>query len=450
MSDPITPPGAAADLADWLDYQQRIHPRAIALGLDRVREVWSRLGAPAPAPLVVTVGGTNGKGSTVAILEAILAAAGKRVGAYTSPHLVRYNERVRVGGSEVDDAALVEAFQRVESARAGQGAPVPLTYFESGTLAALWIFAHAGLDVALLEVGLGGRLDAVNIVDADAAVVTTVDLDHQEWLGSDRDAIGREKAGIFRRGRPAVIGDPDAPDGLLAAAGQAGADVRLAGRAFRWTQAVDGRWHWWDGQLDLDLPLPGLAAPCQLANAAAALAVLAALQPRLEWNPCAIAQGLAIARLPARMQRFAGPAELLVDVAHNPQAASVLAGWLAANPVAGRTLAVFGALGDKDAAGVAGRVAPLVDRWFLGGLDGESPRGLDAGTLAARVADALGDADVARADDMQDALAAAFAVAEAGDRVVAFGSFFVAAVALDFAISRGWPEAVSAVGPPSA
>ncbi|MBN8728159.1 MAG: bifunctional tetrahydrofolate synthase/dihydrofolate synthase [Xanthomonadales bacterium] len=439
----------SSPLADWLDYQQRIHPHAIELGLDRVREVWSRLGAPAPAPLVITVGGTNGKGSTVALLEAMLAAAGKRVGAYTSPHLVRYNERVRVGGREVDDAALVEAFERVEAARMGQGAPVALTYFEYGTLAALWIFAHAGLDIAVLEVGLGGRLDAVNIIDADAAIVTTVDLDHQDFLGNDRDTIGREKAGIFRHGRPAIIGDPAAPSGLLDAAGQAGADLRLAGREFRWTPPHAGHWHWSDGMLDLDFALPHLAAPCQLANAAAALAALAALRPRLEWNPRAIAEGLAAARLPARLQRFAGPPELVIDVAHNPQAAGVLAEWLAANPAAGRTLAVFGALGDKDVAGVAAQLAPRIDGWFLGGLDGDSPRGLGVAALAARITDVLpGGTEVRIAADMQAALASAFTAARAGDRIVAFGSFFVAAAALDFAASRGLAEAAPATGRP--
>ncbi len=221
-------------LADWLDYQQRVHPQAIELGLERVRTVWERLGAPAPAPLVITVGGTNGKGSTVAFLEAMLAADGRRVGAYTSPHLLRYNERVRVAGDDVDDAALIDAFERIEAARAeGPGDPVALTYFEYGTLAALWIFSRSALDVAVLEVGLGGRLDAVNLVDADAAIVTTVDLDHQDWLGDDRDSIGREKAGIFRAGRPAIVGESEPPATLLAQAARIGAEVRLGRPRFR-------------------------------------------------------------------------------------------------------------------------------------------------------------------------------------------------------------------------
>src|SRR5690349_11222395 len=222
-------------LAEWLDYQQRTHPRAIELGLARVSEVWRRMGAPRVAPVVITVGGTNGKGSTVAFLEAMLAASGKRVGSYTSPHLLRYNERVRVHGAPVDDAALVDAFERIEQARGAAAAqPVALTYFEFGTLAALWIFAQSALDVALLEVGLGGRLDAVNILDADAAIVTTVDLDHQDWLGNDREAIGREKAGILRRGRPAVIGMAQPPQGLRdAAVGIGRSEERRVGKECR-------------------------------------------------------------------------------------------------------------------------------------------------------------------------------------------------------------------------
>ena len=199
-------------LDQWLDRQLRSHPREIELGLDRVRSVWQRLGAPAPASIVITVGGTNGKGSTVAFLESILRAGGHRVGAFTSPHLLRYNERIRVQGADASDSMLVAVFDRIEHARG----ETPLTYFEFGTLAALLIFAESSLDIAILEVGLGGRLDAVNIIDADAAIVTTIDLDHQDWLGHDREVIGREKAGIFRNGRPAIIGEPDPPQALIA------------------------------------------------------------------------------------------------------------------------------------------------------------------------------------------------------------------------------------------
>ena len=429
-------------LADWLDHQQRVHPHAIELGLDRVREVWRRLGAPAPAPLVITVGGTNGKGSTVAFLEAMLAADGRRVGAYTSPHLLRYNERVRVGGGDVGDATLIDAFERIEAACGPDSVePIALTWFEYGTLAALWIFAHASLDVALLEVGLGGRLDAVNLVDADLAIVTTIDLDHQDWLGPDRDSIGREKAGIFRAGKPAIVGETDPPQGLLAAAVASGASLRVAGRDFRIERhAGQAGWCWRGNGIELDLPLPTLAAPCQLANAGAAIAALAALRDRLGWNPEAIVHGVKAARIGARLQRFAGEPELIVDVAHNPQAARALAGWLRVTPGTGRTLAVFGALGDKDVDGIVAALAGLIDAWYPAGLDRESPRGLGAEVLHARLVAAVVGASVTDAHaGVAEALAAAQGAARPGDRVLAFGSFFVAAAALDYAGERVLP-----------
>ena len=423
-------------LAEWLDHQQRVHPRAIELGLERVREVWQRLGAPAPAPVVITVGGTNGKGSTVAFLEAMLAASGKRVGAYTSPHLLRYNERVRVAGADVGDTALVDAFERIEAARvADSSAPVALTYFEYGTLAALWIFAQAGLDVAVLEVGLGGRLDAVNIIDADAAIVTTIDIDHQDWLGNDRDAIGREKAGIFRRGKPAIVGELDPPSALLEHASLLGANLQRAGREYAIAEAEHG-WNWRAGMVELVLPRPGLAAPCQIGNAAAAIAALHALRERLGWNPAAIAQGVRGARVGARLQRFAGPPELVVDVAHNPQAARILAAWLGQTPIEGRTIAVFGALDDKDIEGIVDALAPCIDTWYLVGLDRESPRGLAAQALRERIARIPAEAIVVTGADATQALEDACASTRPGDRVLAFGSFMVAAPALVFAMSR--------------
>ena len=420
------------DLPAWLDHQQRVHPRAIALGLERVREVWLRLGAPSPAPIVVTVGGTNGKGSTVAFLEAMLRADGRRVGAYTSPHLVRYNERVRIDGREVDDAALIDAFERIEAARG----EIALTYFEYGTLAALLLFAVAGLDVALLEVGLGGRLDAVNIVDADVAIVTTVDFDHQDWLGNDRDSIGREKAGILRSARPAIVGEKAPPRSLVDEAARIGAALCIAERDFHIEVRRDD-WLWRGDGVEVVLPPPALEAPCQHANAAAAIAALFALRARLGWNPAAIARGVALARVEARLQRFAGAPELVVDVAHNPQAARVLAEWLRLNAVAGRTLAVFGALADKDVAGIVAPLADHIDAWHLAGLAHESPRGLDGSTLAEKVRASCADVEIADThDDVEPAVAAAVASARAGDRIVAFGSFFVAAPALRFAQTR--------------
>ncbi|HSE13014.1 MAG TPA: bifunctional tetrahydrofolate synthase/dihydrofolate synthase [Rudaea sp.] len=421
-------------LDDWLDYQQRVHPRSIELGLARVREVWKRLGAPAPAPVVITVGGTNGKGSTVAFLEAMLAAMGKRVGCYTSPHLLRYSERVRLLGSEATDDELIDAFERIERARLAAAAEaIPLTYFEFGTLAALWIFAQNRLDVAVLEVGLGGRLDAVNIVDADAAIVTTVDLDHQDWLGNDRDSIGYEKAGIFRAARPAILGMREPPAGLLAEATRIGARVCRLGVDYDWTALATG-WRWRAADTTVDLPPPQLAAPCQTDNAAAAVAALHRLRERIGWNGAALGQGVRSAKLPARLQRFPrhGAAEVIVDVAHNPQAAGVLAQWLRENPIAGRTLAVFGALADKDIGGIVAPLLPCVDIWLLGGLDAQTPRGLSAAQLQERAGTAMpAVASVRVHADLRDALAAAQAKAGHRDRIVAFGSFYVAAAALE-------------------
>ena len=429
-----------ATLAQWLDYQQRVHSLGVDLGLVRVAEVWRRMGAPRIANVVITVGGTNGKGSTVAFLEAILVAADKRVGCYTSPHLLRYNERVRVDGSDADDALLMDAFARIERARRADAAEVvPLTYFEFGTLAALWIFAHAGLDVAVLEVGLGGRLDAVNIVDADVAIVTTVDLDHQDWLGDSRDAIAREKAGIFRADRPAVIGDADAPPALVAAARAISARPIVAGSDYRveygpgtdWTLAfpATGR--------TLNLAAPTLSAPVQRANAAAAIVALLALEGRIHLPADAFSRGVRAARVPARLQQFAlrGGGALVVDVAHNPQAARVLAQWLAQHPPTGSNRFVFGALADKDVAAIFSALAPQGACWHFCGLDRDSPRGLSATALAERIGTHAGVEPALHAD-VTSALDVAARAASAGDRIIAFGSFFVAAAALAWAADR--------------
>ena len=424
-------------LEDWLDYQQRVHPRSIELGLDRVRAVWQRMGARRPAPVVITVGGTNGKGSTVAFLEAMLAADGKRVGCYTSPHLLHYNERVRVVGEDASDAALIDTFERIEAARLD----IALTYFEFGTLAALWIFAQSKLDVAVLEVGLGGRLDAVNIIDADVAIVTTIDLDHQDWLGNDRDSIGREKAGIFRHAQPAVIGMREANAGLLAEGHRIGA--RMLRSAFDYRVTVhDSGWLWQMQSAHLELPAPVLAAPCQIDNAAAAIAALFALRERLGWNPEALAAGVRLAHAAARLQRFhkPGAATLIIDVAHNPQAAGVLGAWLQDDRCSGRTLAVFGALADKDVAGIVAPLAPHIAHWYLGGLDADTPRGLSATELHSRTLAAAPGADVTAHAGAADALTSANAQAGPHDRILAFGSFFVAAAALQWAQRNGWIE----------
>jgi dihydrofolate synthase/folylpolyglutamate synthase len=422
-------------LAEWLAYQEHVNVHSIELGLDRVRQVWQRMDAPPVARRVITVGGTNGKGSTVALLEAMARAAGWRTGSFTSPHLLRYNERVRIDGAEVDDAALVASFERIEAARTAGDEAIALTYFEFGTLAALDLFARAGLDLAVLEVGLGGRLDAVNIVDADVAVITTVDLDHMDWLGPDRDSIGCEKAGIARRGRPAIVGELDPPTGLLEALAACGARVERAGMDFHGRRHADGGWRWQhcDGT-DMELPDPRLSAPVQYANAAAAIAALHALwsqEPALSTHswPAAIGAGLQAASPSARLQPLGGNPPVLVDVGHNPQAARALADWLDAQPPA-RVHAVYGALGDKDVAGVIGALGTRIDHWHLAGLERASPRGLAVDALAGILQQAQPGASFHTHADVPAALAAARRAAQSGDRILAFGSFFVASAVL--------------------
>lgn len=417
-------------LVEWLAYQEHVNPRSIELGLERARNVWQRMGAPVPANRIVTVGGTNGKGSTVALLETMAQGAGLRTGAFTSPHLLAYNERVRIDGVDVDDAALVASFERIEAARGD----IPLTYFEYGTLAALDLFARAKLDIAILEVGLGGRLDAVNIVDADVAVVTTVDLDHMDWLGPDRDSIGREKAGIARAGRPVIVGEAEPPQGLLDALASIGAQIERAGVDFTAERDADGwRWQHRDGTA-MELPLPALAVPVQMANAAAAIAALHALYragdglaPQAIY--AAACHGLRQAKVAARLQLLGGDPPLIVDVGHNPQAARALAAWLDAQPPT-RTHAVYGALADKDVAGVIAALGPRIAHWHLAGLDAATARGLAVGVLADVLQQALPDARFDRHVDVAAALAATRAVAKPGERILAFGSFFVAAAVM--------------------
>jgi len=414
-------------LAEWLDYQQGVHALGVDLGLDRVRAVWERMDMPPLARRVITVGGTNGKGSTVAFLEAMLTAAGQTVGCYTSPHLLRYNERIRIAGVDASDEALIESFERIELARG----EIPLTYFEFGTLAAFDLFSRAGLDVAVLEVGLGGRLDAVNLIDADAVIVTTVDLDHVEWLGPDRDSIGREKAGIARRGRPAIVGELDPPDGLLEALAERGASIERAGRDFR-VERSDHRWAWLhrDGTR-LSLPDPELTAPVQYANAASAIAAVHALGL---MEPAGLeriaAAGMHRPRAPARLQSLGGDPLLIVDVGHNPQAARALAGWLDAQR-GGRVHAVYGALSDKDVGGVMTALGTRIAHWHLAGLEQDTPRGLPASVLAGVLHQVLPRATADTYPDVRHALAAARASARRGECILAFGSFFVAAAVLE-------------------
>lgn len=418
-------------LDEWLARLERQHPRAIDLGLERVREVAQRMGLGKPARCVITVGGTNGKGSTVAFIEAIARASGLCVGAYTSPHLLAYNERVRIDGRDAGDDELVEAFEAVEAARG----ETSLTYFEHGTLAALWLFERAGLDLAVLEVGLGGRLDAVNIVDADVAVVTTVDIDHVDWLGADREAIGFEKAGIARAWKPLVLGEDDPPASVLRHAYAIGASAIRANCDFLFASVDATHWLWREPGFELELPMSHLSAPVQVRNAATAIAALRASDlaiPDEAW-----ARGIVEANVPGRLQSFERDGvEIVVDVAHNPQAVGELAAWLAAKPVRGRVFAVFAALADKDVAGIVGKLAARVDRWWIAGLEDAGPRGQGVDALAANLAGSAA-ATASREANVPAALAAARAQARPGDRLLVFGSFHTAAAALQALDARG-------------
>ncbi len=405
-----------ATLADWLAWQETLHPRAIDLGLERVGRVLDALGGRPPEHLTITVAGTNGKGSSVAMLDAIYRAAGHRVGAFFSPHLLRYNERIRIDGREVEDARICAAFAAIDAARGD----VSLSYFEFSALAALHLFREEQIDVAVLEVGLGGRLDAVNVVDADCAIVTSIDIDHTEWLGTDRESIGFEKAGIFRPRRPAICADPCPPVSVRGHAERIGADWLAQGRHFGYRVGESGLWDWWgpDGEYS-GLSKPALPGAFQLQNAAGVLMTVQALQERRPVPRRALDEGLRQARLAGRMQVLPGAVPVVFDVAHNPAAARALAGALAAQPVAGRTLVVLGMLADKDVEATVAELGPLADAWFLGGTGGE--RGLPASVLARRMGQT--GVPVVTAGGTAGALALARAAARAGDRILVTGSF---------------------------
>ena len=412
-------------LDDWLRWQEALNPRGVDLGLDRVARVAARMGLAAlPMPLV-TVAGTNGKGSCVAYLTSILESAGYPVAAYTSPHLRRYNESLRICAQPVSDGELVAAFERVEAVRDG----VALTFFEFRTLAVMDIIRRSPVAVAILEVGLGGRLDAVNLLDADVAVVTTVDLDHTDWLGTDRESIGREKAGIFRQGRPAVCADASPPTSLVAHARALGTGLHSLGAAFR-VDFDGGTWSWQGpGKRYGELPRPAMSGACQYANAAAALMALRLLEPRVSFTDTAVRDGIANAWLPGRQQIFSGPVERIIDVAHNAEAARALATSLAARPAARRTHAVFAMLSDKNPHAVAGAVGDRVDAWYTATLPG--PRGTAGERLAKGLRQQFPAQPVSVHHDVAAAWQAALDAAESGDRIIAFGSFLMARDVLD-------------------
>ncbi|HVC28055.1 MAG TPA: bifunctional tetrahydrofolate synthase/dihydrofolate synthase [Gammaproteobacteria bacterium] len=404
-------------LGEWLTWQEQLHPNPIDLGLERVRQVLQRMDLANTPFQVLTIGGTNGKGSCVAFLDAMLCAQGYTVGAYTSPHLLRYNERICIQGVEATDDELVEAFACVDKARGD----VSLTYFEFGTLAAFEIFRRHGVQVAVLEVGMGGRLDAVNAVDPLGALVASIGLDHQEWLGKDRDSIGYEKAGIYRRQQAAICGDREPPVRFLETAKQLGADLQVLGQEFDW-QASSHNWQWqWQNVRIQNLPHPALPGFIQLDNAASCIALLHAVVAKLPVTENAMRRGLETARIRARFEQWPGEVSWVLDVAHNPAAAVVLARNLAANPVTGKTLAVVGMYRDKAVEDVCRALATQIDHWYVGGLEGA--RGQGAMELAGRIHAALPGAMTTECATVTEACHAAQSVAQRGDRILVYGSF---------------------------
>ncbi len=410
----------------WLDYIGRQHSAEIVMGLDRVRSVWERMGSPR-APINIVVGGTNGKGSTCAMLEAMLRAAGYKTGFYSSPHIERYNERVRIAGHEAADELLVASFGKIEAARIASSPPVPLTYFEFATLSALHIFAQQAVEVAVLEVGLGGRLDAVNIIDADASVVVSVDLDHQSYLGDTREKIALEKAHIYRAGRPAIFADTDAPQSLRDHAAAIGADLQLLNRDFHYGRQ-ETQWRFvGPSAARSSLPFPALRGSYQLKNASAALAVLDSLRDALPVSQGQVKQGLLGVEWPGRMQVLPGRPTVVLDVAHNPHAARALDDALGGMGYHPNSYAVFGMLKDKDIDGVIEIVKGRFDHWFIAGLDSIVDRGATLETLADRLAAHGLAGRFSRHVSILHAYAAAREQAGQDDRIVAFGSFHTVA-----------------------
>lgn len=419
--------GQTRGLESWLAWLETLSPNEIDLGLDRVLDVLRRLQVTGPGR-TIHVAGTNGKGSSVAMLEALLLASGKHVGAYTSPHIRRYNERIRLDGEDVSDAEIIAAFRRVEANRQD----VPLTYFEFGTLAAILIFESSRVETAILEVGMGGRLDAVNAIEPDAGIITTVSLDHCDWLGKDLESIAAEKAGIMRGAAPCVFGAPDVPDAIVKKAEAVGADLILPGRDFAWT--LDGdtpdTWSWRGRRLELTgLALPALAGRFQLQNAAAVLALVEALRLDELLDRRLINDAFGRLQLAGRCQWIRTDRRWLLDVAHNAEAAGVLGDYLSDRPSSGRTVAIVGMLRDKDLAGIVSPLLEHVDSWIA--VTANAARALPAGKLAADIAN-LADKPCLVADSVADAMRYARDRTSGEDRIVVTGSFYVVGPALQW------------------
>jgi dihydrofolate synthase/folylpolyglutamate synthase len=418
-------------LQEWLDWCEQLHPVAIDMGLERVKTVADRMDLRFDCP-VITVAGTNGKGSTCAMLEAVLLQAGYRTGVYTSPHLVQFEERCRLHGESASAEAFAEAFAAVEAVRGD----VSLTYFEFSTLAILHLMAKSNLDVAILEVGLGGRLDAVNIIDADCAVITSIDIDHTAILGKDRESIGFEKAGIMRAGRPVIVSDPVPPQSVIDHAGAVGSDVWLFGRDFNFSGDKQ-QWAW----AGRDRRYSGMAYPAlrganQLINASGVLAALDALRQRIPVTAQAVRNGLAMVELPGRFQIVPGQPVLVLDVAHNPHSVAALAANLDAMGFYPTTHAVFGAMADKDLLPMLQKVNPMIDRWYF--TDLPLPRAAKATDLkqAWQAQNNRNDSASSVHNEPMQALQAAIDAADPADRIVVFGSFYTVGGVLKDGIPR--------------
>lgn len=423
-------------LPQWLAWQEKLHFTEIDPGLTRIGAVWQRLSANKPLPFkVVTVAGTNGKGSSVALLTAILRAAGYKTGSYTSPHLLRYNERISINGVPASDLQICHAFAQIDAARKD----ISLTYFEFATLAAAIIFSEQHIDIAILEVGMGGRLDAVNLFDADLAMITPIDLDHMQWLGDNREKIGVEKAGILRSGRSLVCSESRPPQSVLTAAQNLNVPAFIADRDFQF-QVVDDHWQWQSAQQEYSaLPMPALHGSYQLQNCAAVLMALQLLakQGMLNIDESAIRDGLQNVQLNGRFQILTGPVQRILDVTHNQQGAENLAKVLKETPCQGQTLAVVAMLRDKDSSAVFTALACSVDHWCLGGLTGD--RGQSAEMLASSLQNAVPDAKLTTQETVEQAYHRAMQNAQAGDRLLIFGSFHTVE-----AVMRQIPELVPA------
>ena len=423
-----------SSLSEWLNWQEGLHPSTIELGLDRVSQVFKRLHSDSPPCPVITVAGTNGKGSSVAMLESIYQNAGFQTAAYTSPHLIRYNERIHLNGKEVSDEQICEAFERIEQARLANENEISLTYFEFGTLAALDIFYRAKPDVMILEVGLGGRLDAVNILDADVALITSIGVDHTAWLGHDRETIAREKAGIMRKNRPAVFSSPDIPASIVESAKEVGAALFQRGKDFDWKNGAGyASWDWKSArQQRTALPHPNLRGTHQLDNAAGVLMVIECLADKLSVNQKAIKSALVSVSVPGRFQYIPGDPMHILDVAHNEDSMKRLADLLNGQVCGGNNVAVLGMLNDKAHAQALVVMLPEITKWYIADLD--VPRGASAAQLAEVLHQLDKDVNVSCYSDVKQAIAAADAAAEPGDRVIIFGSFYTVEFAMQLRI----------------